>query len=584
MKVLACSLLLVLIATGISSAAYAAEEAVVPAATPDVRVVKIITIDGRMIVGEILSEKADQLQLLDLKSGKETVVKNQEVKVREDRLDPQEAIKWVGLPTYLAWRIKKESELNPKGKIVTVTPTTIYLNLGERDGLEKGDKVSVYREGETLKDPETGEVLGKVRARIGELEVTEVQEKFSKARRLSDLEIEFKAGDVAETVSTKKAVAVFPVIPAKDDHEELAMLMTERLTTELASHGVALVERELLDSVLVELGLQSTSLVDQEKAVKIGRLIGARSVLTGTLGSVEAGKVEVHARLIKVRTGEVVVAGSEVMRVEVPKRRDVQHAPPAAQPVSPLRVWAGFRTAAGMARQMTLNLGSGVTMELVLIPAGEFMMGSPEGVDRSDEHPQHRVRISRPFYMGVTEVTQQQYQAVMGTNPSSFKSPSNPAETMSWNDAMEFCRRMSRTVGMTVRLPTEAEWEYACRAGSTGRFYFGDSATDLGRYAWYSGNSGGKTHPVAGKRPNAWGLYDMLGNVTEWCRDWYGGDYYVSRPATDPEGPIGGKDRVLRGGCWRDSSSQNRSAVRLRFWPTGRAYVDGFRVVVSPKP
>jgi formylglycine-generating enzyme required for sulfatase activity len=192
---------------------------------------------------------------------------------------------------------------------------------------------------------------------------------------------------------------------------------------------------------------------------------------------------------------------------------------------------------------VTLDLGKGVTMKLVLIRPGTFMMGSldSEQGHAPNEGPQHEVTISKPFYMGVTEVTQAQYEAVMGANPGYFKGPTNPVENVSWDDADEFCRKLSGKTGKAFRLPTEAEWEYACRAGSKTRFSFGDSDGVLGDYAWF----GGKTKPVGQKKPNAWGLYDMHGNVSEWCADRYGP--YSSEASVDPRGATSGGDRVLRG-------------------------------------
>ncbi|MCY2926365.1 MAG: formylglycine-generating enzyme family protein, partial [Planctomycetota bacterium] len=209
------------------------------------------------------------------------------------------------------------------------------------------------------------------------------------------------------------------------------------------------------------------------------------------------------------------------------------------------------RPAGGPPKELTLDLGNKVTMKLVLIPAGKFMMGSPETEkDRQpDEGPQHEVTISKPFYMGVYEVTQAQYEAVMGTNPSAFKGSENPVEQVSWDDAVEFCKALSAKTGKAVRLPTEPQWEYACRAGTKTRFGFGDDDTDLRDYAWFSGHSLSKTHPVGEQEPNAWGLYDMHGNVWEWCSDYYA-DSYANAKTTDPQGPGSGTDRVLRGGGW----------------------------------
>jgi formylglycine-generating enzyme required for sulfatase activity len=243
---------------------------------------------------------------------------------------------------------------------------------------------------------------------------------------------------------------------------------------------------------------------------------------------------------------------------------------------------------------LTLGLGGGVTMELVRIPAGEFMMGSPSGEARRDdeEGPRHRVRITRPFYMGKYEVTQEQYEAMMGEHPARFNGAKNPVERVSWNDASEFCRRLSARTGRDVRLPTEAEWEYACRAGTTTPFHFGSTintsqANYDGNYTYGSGPKGvyrKKAVPVGSFPPNAWGLYDMHGNVWEWCADWYDSDYYARSPTADPKGPSHGEGRVLRGGSWYSYPWGCRSASRHGLSPTFTNYGDGFRVVVSPRP
>jgi len=222
-------------------------------------------------------------------------------------------------------------------------------------------------------------------------------------------------------------------------------------------------------------------------------------------------------------------------------------------------------------KELTLDLGGGITMKLVLIPSGKFVMG--EGKDRPE------VIISKPFYMGVTEVTQAQYEAVMGTNPSHFKGATNPVEQVSWNDATEFCKKLSEKTRQTVRLPTDAEWEYTCRAGTTTRFSFGDDDSALGDYAWYKANSGGTTHPVGQKKPNAWGLYDMEGNVVEWCADRYGD--YPKGAVTDPHGSDTGPCRVLRGGGWDEIPNNCRSAFQSGDTPDDRSLYVGFRVAVS---
>ena len=222
-----------------------------------------------------------------------------------------------------------------------------------------------------------------------------------------------------------------------------------------------------------------------------------------------------------------------------------------------------------------------IGMEFKLIPAGTFTMGDASGDD--DETP-HEVTLTKPFKMGIHEVTQAQYEQVMGVNPSEFKGANNPVENVSWDDAVEFCRRLSelpaeKAAGNVYRLPTEAEWEYACRAGTTTKYSFGDDESDFGEYGWYWENSGRTTHPVGSKLPNAWGLYDMHGNVWEWCQDWYGD--YPSGSVTDPSGATSSSRRVSRGGGWYITADDCRSAVRGRSLPSLPFYRLGFRVVRS---
>ena len=235
------------------------------------------------------------------------------------------------------------------------------------------------------------------------------------------------------------------------------------------------------------------------------------------------------------------------------------------------------------AKELTLDLGNKVTMKLVLIPAGKFMMGSPKDEkDRYDnEGPQHEVAISKPFYMSIYTVTQTQYEQVMGKNPSNDKDIQNPVNTVSWDDAVEFCKKLSQKTGKTVRLSTEAEWEYACRAGSKTRFYYGDDDSKLDDYAWYSENSSKTKHAVGQKKPNDWGLYDMHGNIFQWCSDWYANSY-TDTQENDPSGPIKGKTRVLRGGCWGYPPRLCRSAFRNGVVPSILSGSIGFRVVVEP--
>ena len=327
---------------------------------------------------------------------------------------------------------------------------------------------------------------------------------------------------------------------------------------------------------------------------------------------------------------------------------------------------------AGLEPNKTLDLGNGVKMEMVLIPAGKFAMGTeePEPVDEAafqkkimtgqialavgglallamigvvagrairrkmrpqfslgylivmvlvagigvmggtrwweserafdeakadyqaaaarfkeaddSEKPAHSVTLTKPFYIGRFEVTQDQYVHVAGENPSQFSQPRGqglPVVLVSWDDAQEFCREVGKKTGLTVRLPTEAEWEHACRAGTRTMYCTGDTEADLDRVAWYDKNSGNRAHPVGQKAPNAWGVHDMHGNVWEWCADRYAD--YGTGAVTDPQGPAEGADRVLRGGSWGIDPGGCRSANRGGSSPDARGDRHGFRVVGS---
>ena len=219
------------------------------------------------------------------------------------------------------------------------------------------------------------------------------------------------------------------------------------------------------------------------------------------------------------------------------------------------------------------EIAPGVKIVMCWIPPGEFLMGSPvDEDDRFEIETQHQVRITREFWLAKTQTTQEQWHAVMGGNPSEFIGAKNPVENVSWNDCQDFIEKLWKKVpDKAFRLPTEAEWEYACRAGTTGKY-----AGDLDDMAWYSSNADSKTHPVGGKKPNAWGLYDMHGNVFEWCADWVGD--YPEDAATDPTGPNIGSIRMYRGGSWRYGGWDCRSVNRDGSPPGVRDGSIGFRV------
>ena len=353
---------------------------------------------------------------------------------------------------------------------------------------------------------------------------------------------------------------------------------------------------------------------------------------------------------------------------------------PAAESVPPSihPLWDGIESVAAYAQKVnlpptqSLDLGNGVKLDLVLIPAGKFMMGTPEPTPVDEvafqnkiltgqallavsavtllvmltvviirairqklrpqvslgrlllvtvaaggcllsglhwrhsvqtlatanaeyaaaqvrynsanpaEKPAHPVTLTTPFYMGKFTVTQEQYQVFIGANPSQFKGKDIPVETVSWDDAQAFCKKLTEQTKQTIRLPTEAEWEYACRAGTTTTYHSGDSEADLARAAWYNGNSKNTTHPVGQKEPNSFGLYDMHGNVWQWCQDQWDENYYSKSPAENPQGPdqSAGAVRLLRGGSWSNDPVYCRSAYRYWYAPINRSYGLGFRVVV----
>jgi formylglycine-generating enzyme required for sulfatase activity len=259
-----------------------------------------------------------------------------------------------------------------------------------------------------------------------------------------------------------------------------------------------------------------------------------------------------------------------------------------------------------------LDLGGGVKMELVYIKPGVFTMGgtdAPQDGWQADERPEHKVTVTRGFYLGKFKVTRGQFAAFVKAasykteaeregkatgrrasgawediagaswqNPVVFtQTDEHPVINVSWNDVRAFCEWAAKKTGRGVRLPTEAEWEYSCRAGTKTRWLFGDNDAALGEYAWTNNNSGVETHPVGQKKPNAWGLYDIQGNAWEWCQDWvgpYAGD------AVDPAGPASGENRCLRGGSWFDDAPHCRVAIRASFPPSNRISFLGFRVAL----
>jgi uncharacterized protein (TIGR02996 family) len=251
-------------------------------------------------------------------------------------------------------------------------------------------------------------------------------------------------------------------------------------------------------------------------------------------------------------------------------------------------------------RPCVASLTNSIGMRLAVIPAGKFFMGTDDPALVEYEGPRHEVELTRAFYLGVVPVTQEQYQRVTGESPSAFsargedrdkvrgrKTHNFPVEMVSWQDPFEFCRQLSKLpeeaqAKRRYRLPTEAEWEYACRAGTTTLYSFGAGSANAERYGWHEGNSDGRTRPVGAKLPNAWGLMDMLGNVWEWCRDWnQKGLPGQGASRKDPTGPATGRSRSLRGLSYGNNASDCRSTARNSLRPDQRYNFTGFRVVMQ---
>jgi formylglycine-generating enzyme required for sulfatase activity len=223
-----------------------------------------------------------------------------------------------------------------------------------------------------------------------------------------------------------------------------------------------------------------------------------------------------------------------------------------------------------------------IGMELVLIPSGTFSMGGDKKLEQAEDHetPRHIVNISEAFFMGKYEVTQMQWTEIMDNNPSEFINENRPVERVSWNDVQVFVQRLNtKEETNKYRLPTEAEWEYSARAGSNSAYTFGGDTNILSQYAWYRKNSGGKTHPVGQLHSNAWELYDMHGNVHEWCQDWFDRKYYSQSPSNAPLGPSTGLAKALRGGDWGSEDWYCRCASRSLSSPDRRSNRLGFRVI-----
>jgi len=541
---LICALLLIMVST---------------VTADETEVIKVMTSDAKVFVGEVVEEREDAMVIKSIADDQHRTVKYDHILRNYGRLSEQDIIKSTNLPVFTSWHIAKRAADRPLeigGKIASVTPTLIYVNLGKDDGVTTGQTLNVYRIGSEIRDPDTDELLGRSRTKIGELEVVEVLPNVSKTKLISDGELAPEAGDEVAVNLKPFRIAVLPFVDDGGQYGPTGLVAAERFTTELARRDIAVVERTLMSELLKEIVLQNTSLFDPKTAGKIGKQTGASHVLTGRLTGND-NKVETHVRLIDVETGQILDATSgQVNLSDVSTRTDV--------------------SSSKAVKEKKEMIENSVGMTLIYVHPGTFLMGSPiDEPGRQQDETQHPVRLTQGFHLGQTEVTQVQWQRVMGgSNPSSQPGPSRPVHHITWKQAVDFCNKLSRKEGRRYRLPTEAEWEYACRAGTTTPFFTGKTLPTS-----HEVHGGSKTQPVASGRPNPWGFYDMHGNVREYCADWYAG--YPDGLTVNPKGPARGEFKVSRGGSWQRSDEMCRSAYRIREDPNKAPHSAGFRVVLD---
>ena len=390
------------------------------------------------------------------------------------------------------------------------------------------------------------------------------------------------------SVSAQKKVAVWETQCHDAGVSNLKKIMVRGDLEEAVDNtqGYIKYDRAMFDAIMAEHNFQRSGAVKDEDVRRMGEMAGVQYVIVPEV-STEDNYFYILVRMLDVETGQSRTA-QELCSTDPPaimqactklSDRLLGKSSGSGNNTSNNSSAGNYSTNRGAASlHFSVN---GVNFEMIKVEAGSFIMGctSEQGGDCFDwEKPSHRVTITQDYYIGKFEVTQELYQAVMGTNPSCWKEYNRPVENVSWNDAMEFCAELSRLTGRQFTLPTEAEWEYAARGGkkSTSAKYSGSSSVN--NVAWYDGNSGSQTHPVGKLRPNELGIYDMSGNVWEWCYDWYGS--YSSASQTDPMGPSSGSYRVLRGGSWGNNAGCCRVSNRGNLSPDRRIYRNGFRVVL----
>lgn len=351
--------------------------------------------------------------------------------------------------------------------------------------------------------------------------------------------------------------------------------------------GYEVYDRSAFDAIMKEQNFQRSGAVDDKQIRQLGVMAGVQYIIVPE-AAVDGNEFYILVKMLDVETGKF---GAVYEDLCGPSGAEIRKA--CSNLGAQLFGSSGNTGSSTATRPSNSNISTsrgasslnfsvnGVNFEMIKVEAGSFTMGCTyeQGGDCYDwEKPSHRVTITQDYYIGKFEVTQELYQAVMGTNPSNWNEYNRPVENVSWNDAMEFCAELSRLTGRQFTLPTEAEWEYAARGGkkSTSAKYSGSSS--INNVAWYDGNSGNQTHPVGKLRPNELGIYDMSGNVSEWCLDWYG--FYSSASQTDPMGPSSSSIRGLRGGNLFGNAESCRVSNRYNNAPGTRNFSIGFRVVL----